>query len=135
MKNLTLVPGICIVLLVAALVTAGCTLPTSGGKVTPAPLPTPVPTTVAVVTPDLSTCGLTTCHGLDLACGLDAPQVCTMEYRIGDNCRKYARCDTSGGSCMLVRDPKFAVCKTCVEQCQVAAGPDSLAAFSCAEKC
>jgi hypothetical protein len=138
MKNQTLVPGICIVLLVAALFAAGCTL-TSGRKVTPTPVPTPIPTPVSTTppaeTPGQSACGFTTCHGLDLACGMDAPQMCTMEYRIGDKCRQYARCDASGGGCKLVIEPKFTACKACVEQCQIAAGADSLAAFSCEEKC
>jgi hypothetical protein len=134
MKNPSIVPLICFILLIAALFAAGCTL-TSGGKVTPTPVPTALPTSSTAETPGLSTCGFTTCHGLDLACGMDAPQMCTMEYQIGDRCRLQASCDTSGGSCMLVTGPKFTACKSCVEKCQVAAGPDSLAAFSCAEKC
>lgn len=134
MKNQTLVPGICVVLLVAALFTAGCTL-TSGGTVTPTTVPTPVPTTPPAETPAQSICGFTTCHGLDLACGMDAPHACTMLYQIGDKCRHYARCDASGGGCNLVIEPKFTACKACVEHCQIQAGPDSLAAFSCEEKC
>jgi hypothetical protein len=134
MKHPAIMPGICGLLLVAALFTAGCTL-ISGGKVTPTTVPIPVPTTVPDVTPAPSSCGFTTCHGLDLACGSNAPQVCTMIYQIGDKCRQYARCDASGGSCRLVIEPKFTACKACVEQCQIAAGADNLAAFSCEEKC
>jgi hypothetical protein len=134
MKNQTLVSLICFILLVAALVAAGC-IQTPGGKATPTPVPTALPATIPVETPDLSTCGFTTCHGLDLACGTDAPQICTMEYRIGDGCRQHASCDTSSGSCTLVTGPKFIACKSCVEKCQIAAGPDGLTAFSCAEKC
>jgi hypothetical protein len=58
-----------------------------------------------------------------------------MEYRLGDRCRQYARCDTSGGSCMLVIDAQFTACKACSERCQVQAGPNSQAALSCEEKC
>jgi hypothetical protein len=135
MKTQTFVTLICFILLVTGLIAAGCTQ-NSGGKVTPAPVPTAPPTTsIPVETPGLSTCGFTTCHGLDLACGTDAPQMCTMEYRIGDGCRQYASCDTRGGSCTLVTGPKFTACRSCVEKCQIAAGPDALAAFSCAEKC
>jgi hypothetical protein len=134
MRNSVILSGICIVLLAAALFAAGCTL-NPGGKVPPTPTPTVIPTVVPAETPGQSTCGFTTCHGLDLVCGMDAPQVCTMEYRIGDKCRKYARCDTTGGSCTLTIEPKFTACKTCIEQCQIAAGADSLAAFSCEEKC
>ena len=134
MKHPIIIPGICIVLLVAALVAAGCTQ-APGGKVTPSPVPTALPTSSPVETPGLSTCGFTTCHGLDLACGMDAPQICTMEYRIGDKCRQHASCDTSSGSCTLVTGPEFTACKSCVEKCQIAAGPDGLTAFSCEEKC
>ena len=134
MKQSGIIPGLCIILIAIALFAAGCTQ-TQGGKITPTAAPTPVPTTVPVETPGLSSCGLTTCHGLDVACGLDAPQVCTMLYQIGDKCRKYARCDTTGGSCSLVLEPKFTACKACVEQCLVAAGADSLAASSCEDKC
>jgi len=138
MKRPFIIPGICIVLLAAALFAAGCTSVFPGSaKVTPAPLPaTPVPTAVPSGTPTLSTCGFTTCHGSDLACGTNAPQICTDEYRIGDKCRQYAHCDTSGGSCTLVTDnPKYINCKACAEHCAIQAGADSLAAVSCEEKC
>jgi hypothetical protein len=72
---------------------------------------------------------------MDVACGSNAPQVCTMEYKIGDKCRQYAHCDTSGGSCTLVTDPMYSTCKACVQRCEIGAGPDNLAAFSCEEKC
>jgi hypothetical protein len=134
MRHPAIIPCICGLLLVAALFAAGCTL-TPGGKITPTPVPIPVPITSPADTPAPSTCGFTSCHGLDLACGMDAPQMCTMEYRIGDKCRQYASCDTSGGSCGLVTGPKFTACKACVDQCQIAASADTLAAFSCEEKC
>ncbi|WP_292346194.1 MULTISPECIES: hypothetical protein [unclassified Methanoregula] len=106
-----------------------------GGNVNPSPVPTPAATVVPAGTPVRGSCGFTTCHGLDLACGSDAPEICTMEYRIGDKCRQYASCDTSGGQCTLVTGPEFAACRSCAEQCRIAAGPDGLAAFSCEEKC
>jgi hypothetical protein len=58
-----------------------------------------------------------------------------MEYRLGDKCRQYARCDTTGGSCSLVTDPKFASCKACVEQCSARAGSDGTSVFDCEAKC
>jgi hypothetical protein len=134
MRHPAILPGLCGLLLVVALLTSGCTL-TSGGKVSPAPVPALTTATVPPETPGMSGCGFTTCHGLDLACSTNAPQMCTMEYRIGDRCRQYASCDASGGSCRLTIGPKFTACKACVEQCQIQAGPDSLAAFSCEEKC
>ena len=139
MKHPALIPGICGLLIVAALIAAGCTL-TSGGKVTPTPVqtpnPTPIPTTAPAETPGPSACGFSTCHGSDLACSTNAPQICTAMYQIGDKCRRYASCDTSGGSCTLVTsNPKFATCKACAEHCQIQAGADSLAAMTCEEKC
>jgi hypothetical protein len=134
MKHPVTIAGICTVLLVAALLAAGCTL-APGAKVTPTPVPTAIPTQATVETTPQPACGFTTCHGLDLACGTNVPQVCTMEYQIGDKCRNLASCDSSGGSCTLVTGPKYVACKACVEKCQAAAGPDGLAAFSCAEKC
>jgi hypothetical protein len=130
MKHPAIIPGICILLLVAALITAGCTL-TSDGKPALTPVPTTGPATLPAGTTGPSICGFTTCHGLDLACGTNAPQMCTMEYRIGDRCRQYASCDTAGGGCSRVLGPQFNACKACAEKCQTAAGPDSLSAFTC----
>jgi hypothetical protein len=134
MSRMSTIALLCGLFLAALLVTAGCTM-TPGGKPTPTPVPTSLPTPVPVETTGPAACGLTSCHGMDLACGTNPPEVCTMEYRIGDRCRAQASCDTSGGGCTLVAGPKFTACKTCVEQCMIAAGPDSLAAFSCEEKC
>jgi len=101
-------------ILIMALIIAGCT----------APAPT---------NPPQESCGFTTCHGLDLACSPDAPEVCDLSYRLGDKCRQYARCDSSGGTCTLVTDPEFAPCKACVEECEKYSDPQ--AAFACEEKC
>jgi hypothetical protein len=134
MKQYTLIFGILCLLAVAALIAAGCTM-TPGGTTTPAPVQPTVVTAVPSETPVQAVCGFTSCHGLDLACGIHAPMMCTMEYRIGDRCRQHATCDTGGGGCSLAISPEFTACKACVEKCQIAAGADSLAAFSCEEKC
>jgi len=134
MRNQPLMYGMCMAVLLAVLFAAGCTL-SSGGSVTPAPVPTTVPATSPPDTPLPLICGFTTCHGLNLACGTIVPQVCTMEYRIGDRCRDFARCDTSGGTCALVISPKYTACKACAERCQIQAGPNSMAALTCEEKC
>lgn len=110
--------GFLFVLLIAALCVAGCTSVSPGN---PAPPPDPAP------------CGITSCHGLELACGANAPEVCDLSYRLGDKCRQYARCDVSGGTCTLVKDPEFEVCKTCVEQCEIHSDPSK--AFECEAKC
>jgi hypothetical protein len=130
MKPAALYLGSCFALLIVLLLAAGCTSPSNGS-----PQATPVPVNPAVTVPVGSSCGLTTCHGLDLACGPDFPQVCTMEYRLGDKCRQFVRCDSSGGSCNLVTDPKYTSCKSCVEQCTAKVGSDGTSAFECEAKC
>jgi hypothetical protein len=85
------------------------------------------------VTPDaFSTCGFTSCHGTDLACGTVSPQACPMNYQIGDKCRQFASCERSGGSCRLITTSRFEACKSCVEKC---GGADATEIFSCEEKC
>ncbi|MFA4875918.1 MAG: hypothetical protein WC586_00765 [Methanoregula sp.] len=130
MKMISFASGSVIVLIMISLAAAGCTTQSPGS--TPV---TPAPTTLPVVTPGGSTCGFTTCHGLDPACGTNAPQACTMMYQLGDKCRQYARCDSSGGACTLVTDPKFSSCKACVEQCAIQAGSNGQAAFECEATC
>jgi hypothetical protein len=120
-----------IALLAAGVLVAGCISASSGTKIVP-----PVsPSTTATGSPGVTSCGFTTCHGLDLACGANAPEVCTMEYRLGDKCRQYARCDSSSGSCRLVTDEKFDTCKSCVELCAARETADPAAAFDCEAKC
>jgi len=136
MKNQSPICGIGIVALVAMLLVAGCTSVFPGSATpTPTPLPSPVPTIVPADTP-VSYCGFTTCHGSDLACSMDAPQICTADYRVGDKCRQYARCDTSSGGCTLVvTSQKYTTCKACADRCQIQAGANSQAAATCEEKC
>ncbi len=126
-----LVPFLCCLVLLAVVLAAGCTT-IPGGTVTPAPTAPTIPSTVT--TP--STCGFTSCHGTDLICGMNAPQICTMEYQVGDRCRQYARCDTTNGGCMLVvTSPRFENCKACADDCLIKSGPDNLAALTCEENC
>lgn len=136
MNTRTSVPVICLLLLVAAIGAGGCTSASAPeGKTTPSTGPATVTATIAAATPGQSACGITSCHGLDLACGYDAPQICTMEYRLGDKCRQYARCENTAAGCTLVKEARFDTCKTCVEQCQAAAQDNPVMAFSCEEKC
>jgi hypothetical protein len=124
-----------IVLLVAALMAAGCASTSPGNNPVPAASPIPAPSVQPVTTP-AGTCQFTNCHGLDLSCGMmSEPQVCTMEYKIGDRCRQYAHCDSSSGTCSLVTDPGFATCKACVDQCSIRAGADTIMAFDCEAHC
>ncbi|MEN6610722.1 MAG: hypothetical protein ABFC24_07760 [Methanoregulaceae archaeon] len=112
-------------ILFLALLTAGCTSQSqSGGAPTNA---TTIPTQAAV-----SVCGFTSCHGLDLACGSNPPQVCTAMYQLGDKCRQYAYCSNTGGSCMLVTTTEYEKCKSCIEHC---GGADTNEIFLCEETC
>jgi hypothetical protein len=80
----------------------------------------------------ISSCGFTTCHGLDLACGANPPHVCTMEYALGDKCRQYAYCSGAGGSCRLVTTTAYDKCKACVQKW---GGANTTGIFICDEKC
>jgi len=134
MKSPAAIPLLCLVLLGAALLAAGC-MNTSTPPV-PTLVPTAVPETTGIpATPEPVSCGLMNCHGLDLACGTNPPEVCTMEYKLGDRCRKFVHCESSGGSCMLVKDAGFSTCKACVEKCELRAGGNTNSALSCEEKC
>jgi len=132
MKYPVLLFSACIAVLAVTLLVAGCTTASYGSNTNVPPVASPVSTGNPVGT----TCGFTSCHGLDLACGTHAPEACTMLYQMGDKCRQYAQCTSgSDGSCSLVTDPKFASCKACVEQCAAKAGSDGISAFDCETKC
>jgi hypothetical protein len=132
MKYPVLTISACMAVLAFTLLVAGCTSASHSGNATPTPGTTPV----SPGNPVSTTCGFTSCHGLDLACGTHAPEACTMLYQMGDKCRQYAQCTSgSSGSCTLVTSPQFASCKACVEQCGKAAGSDPQQSFSCEEKC
>ena len=109
-----------------AILIAGCVSPRPGGQIPPV---SPVVTTITV---SQSACGITSCHGLNLACGPNPPEVCTAIYQIGDKCRQYAYCSTNGGTCSLVTTPQFTTCKACIEKC---GGADPAEILSCEEKC
>lgn len=123
MQNSVFIPFLGIVFL--SLLVAGCTAPSQGSE-TPGNT-TPVPTSVS-----LSGCGFTSCHGLDLACGSNPPQVCTAMYQLGDKCRQYAYCSNAGNSCTLVTTPEYDKCKSCIEHC---GGADTNEIFLCEENC
>lgn len=77
-------------------------------------------------------CQITSCHGLDITCGMQGPQMCTMEYRLGDFCREFASCQTVQGECQFVETEQFKSCKSCVESCTQ---EDPLDAFACEDLC
>jgi len=107
---------------------AGCTSGPPAGSAGSAP---PISPSVSAGA-GTSSCGFTTCHGLDLACGTNPPRVCTQEYALGDKCRQYAYCSGAGGSCQLVTTVQYDQCKACIQRC---GGADTTEIFTCEEKC
>jgi hypothetical protein len=79
-------------------------------------------------------CAITSCHGLQIECGADAPQLCTMEYRLGDFCRQFADCRVVNDECQFVDNSYFMNCKSCVQNCE-AETADPMAAFECENQC
>jgi hypothetical protein len=78
-------------------------------------------------------CGLENCHGLDITCGPNVPEVCTEEYVLGDFCRQYATCGTVvDGKCQLIKSDRFDQCKSCVDVCAQLSGQE---AFECEDEC
>jgi len=80
-------------------------------------------------------CGIEGCHGLDITCGPNVPEICTLEYAAGDNCRQYASCQIVDGNCQLVTTQKFNGCKSCVEKCKQYFKDDQINFFQCESKC
>lgn len=78
-------------------------------------------------------CGIEQCHGLDITCGSNIPEMCTMEASIDDFCREYVRCEKVGRECRLIKEPKFEECKSCIEKCNQEEDPEK--AFQCASGC
>jgi hypothetical protein len=78
-------------------------------------------------------CGIEQCHGLDITCGPNIPEMCTTEMRIDDYCREYIRCEKVGRECRLIKEPKFEECKSCIEKCNRDEDPEK--AFQCARRC
>lgn len=82
-----------------------------------------------------ATCGLESCHGLNVACGPHVPTACDLMYQFGDRCRQYIACQVVSGSCQTVKSPLFDKCKTCVERCQKDFPNDPVNGSACESKC
>lgn len=80
-------------------------------------------------------CGIESCHGLDIKCGSNVPEVCDMMYMLGDNCRQYATCEIVDGECTFIESLKFDTCKSCVENCQNLNPEGGIDVFECESKC
>ena len=79
-------------------------------------------------------CGLLNCHGVDAACGFDAPQMCDAMYRMGDFCRQYISCQVVDGQCQAVTREPFETCRACVLECEKIKD-DPAGAFACESAC
>lgn len=95
--------------------------------------PTSVPQPNQPATSDK--CGLENCHGLELSCGPNVPDVCTFLYQLGDNCRQYAKCEVVNNRCQLITEPKFTQCKSCVEKCLADFKDDPVKTSACEGRC
>ncbi|MFZ5376131.1 MAG: hypothetical protein ACOZAN_00480 [Patescibacteria group bacterium] len=82
---------------------------------------------------NIATCGIEQCHGVDVTCGSNVPEACTLEFRIDDTCRSLIRCQQTGTRCELVKDDAFANCQNCVEKCMQLSDADQ--SLNCATKC
>ncbi len=80
-------------------------------------------------------CGMENCHGLNITCGPKIPEICTMVYEPGDNCRQYASCQIINKKCQLVKSQKFEECKSCTEECKKNFENDPLRFSECESKC
>lgn len=77
-------------------------------------------------------CGIEQCHGLDLSCGSDIPDMCTAEYRLGDFCRQYVTCEIKEQYCVKVEDDLFSQCRSCIKACDQ---QNQQEAFDCESLC
>lgn len=80
-------------------------------------------------------CGIESCHGLDIVCGNNPPEVCTEMYQLGDKCRKFAKCQRVDGTCQQVENVEFDTCKSCVQKCENSFPNNPEKAFSCESEC
>ena len=82
-----------------------------------------------------ASCGIESCHGLDITCGANTPQMCTEMYALGDFCRRYAQCEIINGMCQFVQNSKFDACKRCVGECNKQSQQNPVTAFDCEGRC
>ncbi len=84
---------------------------------------------------DGAICGRENCYGLDIKCGPNPAEMCTMEYRLGDKCLRYVNCGIVDGACIEIKNAAFDACKSCVQKCETDSANDPQKAFDCESKC
>ncbi|MFA6525079.1 MAG: hypothetical protein WCT33_02275 [Patescibacteria group bacterium] len=82
-----------------------------------------------------SNCALETCHGLNIKCGANPPEACTMMYAIGDKCLQYAECGIQNGECQPIQNSQFTQCASCVQNCIDTFADDNIGLFECESNC
>ncbi len=80
-------------------------------------------------------CAVENCHGLDIKCGSNPPDVCTEVYEMGDRCLVYAECQIVNGVCQHVVNDNFSRCKSCIESCLDRFENDYDKLFECESSC
>ena len=80
-------------------------------------------------------CARENCHGLDIKCGPNPAEICTMMYQLGDKCLQYAKCEIVSGQCQQITDPQFDACKACVQKCETDFATDQINLFNCESAC
>lgn len=80
-------------------------------------------------------CGRENCHGLEIKCGPNPAQMCTMEYQLGDKCLRYVNCGIVNGVCQQIFSAAFDACKSCAQKCQSDFANDSQNVFACESNC
>lgn len=85
--------------------------------------------------PDDQVCGRENCHGLEIVCGPNPAEMCTMEYQLGDKCLRYVNCGVVDGKCWQIPNAAFDACKACAQNCEANFPNDPMKAFDCEARC
>ena len=84
---------------------------------------------------DDQVCVRENCHGLDIKCGLNVAEMCTMEHQLGDKCLRYVNCGVINGECRQIPSAAFETCKECAQKCQSDFANDPMKMFDCESNC
>ena len=85
--------------------------------------------------PDDQVCDRENCHGLEIVCGPNPAEICTMEYRLGDKCLRHVNCGIVDGVCQQISNAAFDACKACVQKCETDFADDPQKSFDCESNC
>jgi|GEM_PF-6824461 len=80
-------------------------------------------------------CVVENCHGLDIKCGANPPELCNDVYELGDRCLPLAKCGVVAGTCQQIPDSRFDACKKCAQNCQDSLAKDPIGQSGCESQC